>query len=119
MTSLTGQESSANQPDLPINPGTTTNTGGKPGKDDPSVPFKVGKESSSSGGLDVGRIDKADAATSNASGTSEQRCGEDLAFQQEAGEKGYVGPKTGSESLVESIERSVHERGEGEHSREM
>lgn len=54
MSSLTSQESSANQPELPSNQGTTTHTG--PGKDDPSVPFKVGNESSK--GLNASTTDK-------------------------------------------------------------
>ena len=48
----------------------------------------------------------------NASGTSETRRGEDLSFQQEGEGSGFVGKKTGSESLIDSIEGSVHERGE-------
>lgn len=47
----------------------------------------------------------------NASGTSETRRGEDLSFQQEGEGEGFVGKKTGSESLIDSIEGSVQERG--------
>jgi hypothetical protein len=35
-----------------------------------------------------------------------------LSFQQEDEGEGFVGKKTGSESLIDSIEGSVHERGE-------
>lgn len=44
---------------------------------------------------------------SNASGTSEQRRGEDVSFTQDPGEQGYVGKKTGSESLVDQIEKTM------------
>jgi hypothetical protein len=50
--------------------------------------------------------------TQNASGTSEQRSGADLSQGS-----GDTGGKSGSESLLDSVEKSVHERGEGEHSR--
>jgi len=55
----------------------------------------------------------------NASDTSEQRSGEDAKFNQQTEPKGEssVGTKTGSESLIDSVERSVHEKGEAEHSR--
>ncbi|KAJ4346791.1 uncharacterized protein N0V89_010723 [Didymosphaeria variabile] len=114
MSSLTAQESSASQPDLPSNQGTTAQTG--PGKDDPSVPFKVGNEATR--GLDASTTDKTTYGN-NASGTSEARRGEDLSFQQEEEGEGFVGKKTGSESLIDSVEGSVHERGEAEHSRAM
>lgn len=45
--------------------------------------------------------------TSNASATSENRRGEDVTFTQDGGEKGYVGVKTGSERLVDQVERSL------------
>ena len=48
----------------------------------------------------------------NASGTSETRRGEDLSFQQGGEGEGFVGKKTGSESLIASIEGSVQEKGE-------
>lgn len=50
----------------------------------------------------------------NASGTSEQRSGADLSELDGGRDKGG---KSGSESLLDSVEKSVHERGEGEHSR--
>lgn len=126
MSSLTAQESSANQGDLPINQGTGPKNAGS--GSDPSVPFQVGDRSSK--GLDVATTEKvrqmnafylvkaSDAKQkqtsygNNASGTSETRRGEDLSFQQEGEGQGFVGKKTGSESLIDSIEGSVHERGE-------
>ena len=128
MSSLTAQESTANQGDLPINQGTgSTNTSSG---SDSSVPFKVGNEPNK--GLDAATTDKVRWMTcfpsgvvrisdakqqqtsygNNASGTSETRRGEDLSFQQEGEGSGFVGKKTGSESLIDSIEGSVHERGE-------
>ncbi|KAK3201015.1 hypothetical protein GRF29_213g664255 [Pseudopithomyces chartarum] len=111
MSSLTAQESTANQGDLPINQGTgSKNTGSG---SHPSVPFRVGSEPSK--GLDAATTDKTSFGN-NASGTSETRRGEDLSFQQEGeGEGGgFVGKKTGSESLIDSIEGSVHEREAGD-----
>jgi hypothetical protein len=136
MSSLTSQESSETQPSNPVNPGTSTAT-----KDDPSVPFKVGDTSSS--GISGGTVDKVylppnlkypwrpnnntnlistiqtSVSGKNASDTSEQRRGEDTTYNSQTEKKGSssVGRKTGSESLIESIEGSVHERGEAEHSR--
>jgi hypothetical protein len=130
MSSLTNQESSETQPNNPVNSG-----GEKGVQDDPSVPTKVGDKSSS--GLSSGIVDKVDltfcilvsacmlmqrqtsAGTKNASDTSEQRSGEDVKFNTQQDPKGSseVGTKTGSESLIDSVESSVHERGEAEHSR--
>lgn len=54
----------------------------------------------------------------NASDTSEQRRGEDVTqdTRQEYEGKGDVGVKTGSESLIDGIERSVHEGDEEDRS---
>ncbi|KAJ4377596.1 hypothetical protein N0V83_000423 [Neocucurbitaria cava] len=100
MSSLTGQESSETQPDNPVNPGTTSDKG----QNDPSIPFKIGDKSSSSpSGLSGITVDKSSYGQDNASGTSEQRSGEDL--------------KSGGGSVLGSVEESVHARGEAETSR--
>jgi hypothetical protein len=54
----------------------------------------------------------------NASGTSEQRRGEDVTqnTKQEYEGSSSVGTKTGSESLIDSVEKSVHEGGESDRS---
>ncbi|KAF2626641.1 hypothetical protein BU25DRAFT_411613 [Macroventuria anomochaeta] len=110
MSSLTAQESSESNPKNPVNEGTTSAPGTG---SDPAVPKGTGKTSDS--GFESGlssKGDKISAGTQNASGNSEQRSGADLS--QEGGDKGG---KSGSESLLDSVEKSVHERGEGEHSR--
>jgi hypothetical protein len=57
---------------------------------------------------------QSSAGTQIASGTSEQRWGADLSSV--SGGKD-AGRKSGSESLLDSVKKSVHKRGEGEHSR--
>ncbi|KAF1967294.1 hypothetical protein BU23DRAFT_483910 [Bimuria novae-zelandiae CBS 107.79] len=114
MSSLTSQEFSATQGDLPINQGTVTKDTGP--DSNPSVPFKVGNKNTDE--LDASTTDKTSFGN-NASGTSETRREEDLSFQQDGGGPGFVGKKTSSESLIDSIEGSVHERVEGEYSRAM
>jgi hypothetical protein len=54
----------------------------------------------------------------NASGTSEQRRGEDVTqnTKQEYEGSSSVGMKTGSENLIDSVERSVHEGGDSDRS---
>ena len=63
---------------------------------------------------------KTSPGTHNASGTSEQRRGDDVTqnTKQEYEGTSYVGTKTGSESLIDSVEKSVHEGGEATHSGE-
>ncbi|USP72840.1 hypothetical protein yc1106_00114 [Curvularia clavata] len=106
MSSLTSQESSNTQPKNPVNPGQDT-AGTFEG--DGSVPFKTGG-SSDPAGLSTS-VDKSAYGQQNASDTSEQRRGEDVTqnTRQEYEGKGDVGVKTGSESLIDSVERSVHE----------
>ncbi|KAJ4993554.1 hypothetical protein SVAN01_01102 [Stagonosporopsis vannaccii] len=113
MSSLTAQESSESNPKNPVNKGTTSAPGTG---SDPAVPFGTGAQSGSGfkGGLSSGVADKTSAGTQNASGTSEQRSGADLSAL-DGGQD--AGGKSASESLLDSVERSVHERGEGEHSR--
>ncbi|XPT03662.1 hypothetical protein M3J09_012750 [Ascochyta lentis] len=108
MSSLTAHESSESNPRNPVNEGTTAAPGTG---SDPAVPFLTGGDDDGSG-LSSGRVDKISAGTQNAAGTSEQRSGADLSRGS-----GGVGGKSGSASLLDSVERSVHERGEGEHSR--
>jgi hypothetical protein len=52
-------------------------------------------------------MEQAEPGLHNASGTSEQRQGEDLSFVQDPGEKGYVGTKTASENLIDTIEKEM------------
>ncbi|KAI4628259.1 hypothetical protein J4E80_002397 [Alternaria sp. BMP 0032] len=113
MSSLTGQESSNTQPKNPVNP--SEDTAGT-FKGDPSVPFKTG-QSTDPAGLSVS-VDKAAPGQQNASGTSEQRRGEDITqnTRQEYEGSSSVGTKTGSESLIDSVERSMHEGGESDRS---
>jgi hypothetical protein len=63
---------------------------------------------------------KTSPGTQNASGTSEQRSGEDITQNTKQKHQGTsnVGTKTGSESLIDSVEKSVHEDGEATHSGE-
>ncbi|KAF2746060.1 hypothetical protein M011DRAFT_478449 [Sporormia fimetaria CBS 119925] len=84
----------------------TTNNNNQATEDDPSVPFKVGGKQDDTG-ISTGTIDNTNPGIQNAGGTSEQRRGQDVSFTQDPGEKGYVGTKTASESLVEGIERSA------------
>ncbi|KAL1601917.1 hypothetical protein SLS59_005082 [Nothophoma quercina] len=110
MSSLTAQESSESNPQNPVNKGTTSAPGTG---SDPAVPFGTGSKTDS--GFESGlssKADKSSVGTQNASGTSEQRSGADLSQGS-----GDTGGKSASESLLGSVEKSVHERGEGEHSR--
>ncbi|CAN9134817.1 unnamed protein product [Alternaria alternata] len=113
MSSLTGQESSNTQPRNPVNSGEDT---AGTFKGDSSVPFKTGG-STDPAGLSV-PADKSAPGQQNASGTSEQRRGEDVTqnTKQEYEGSSSVGQKTGSESLIDSIEKSVHEGGEADRS---
>ncbi|KAF1834104.1 hypothetical protein BDW02DRAFT_630672 [Decorospora gaudefroyi] len=113
MSSLTGQESSNTQPNNPVNPGDDISGSFK---GDPSVPFKTGGQSDPAG-LSTS-VDKTSYGQENASGTSEQRRGEDVAqnMKQEYEGSSSVGTKTGSESLIDCVERSVHESGNATHS---
>ncbi|KAH6881582.1 hypothetical protein BKA58DRAFT_445784 [Alternaria rosae] len=113
MSSLTGQESSNTQPKNPVNP--SEDTSGT-FKGDPSVPFKTG-QSTDPAGLSTS-VDKAAPGQQNASGTSEERRGEDVTqnTKQEYEGSSNVGTKTGGESLIESVERSMHEGGESDRS---
>lgn len=54
------------------------------------------------------------AGTQNVLGTSETRSGANLS-EFDGGKD--TGAKSGSESLLDSVEKFVHKRGEGEHSR--
>ncbi|KAF3053978.1 hypothetical protein E8E11_002373 [Didymella keratinophila] len=112
MSSLTAQESSESNPSNSVNKGTTSAPGTGT---DTAVPFGTGSKTDSGfdRGLSSGTADKTSVGTQNASGTSEQRSGADLS-ELDGGDKGG---KSGSESLLDSVEKSVHERGEGEHSR--
>lgn len=137
MSSLTAQESSEANPSNPINEGTTSAPGTG---SDPAVPFGTGAKSDSGfdAGLSSGTVDKVRfphaqyqvhvyqvhgrellmggvqtaAGTQNASGSSEQRSGADLSQGS-----GDTGGKSGSASVLDGVEKSVHERGEAEHSR--
>ncbi|CAA9962857.1 hypothetical protein PTMSG1_06225 [Pyrenophora teres f. maculata] len=106
MSSLTGQESSNTQPQNPVNPG-DEKTGTFKG--DPSVPLKTGASTDPTG-LSTS-VDKSSYGQQNASGTSEQRRGEDVTqnTKQEYEGTSSLGIKTGSESLIDSVEKSVHE----------
>ncbi|KAJ4373624.1 hypothetical protein N0V86_007767 [Didymella sp. IMI 355093] len=112
MSSLTAQESSESNPKNPVNEGTTSAAGTG---SDPAIPFGTGSKTDS--GFESGlssKADKSSVGTQNASGTSEQRSGADLSELDGGRDKGG---KSASESLLDSVEKSVHERGEGEHSR--
>ncbi|KAJ4411597.1 hypothetical protein N0V91_001382 [Didymella pomorum] len=111
MSSLTAQESSETQPSNPVNKGTTSAPGTGT---DTAGPFSTGAKRES--GFDSGlssRADKSSVRVQNASGTSEQGSGANLSELDGGDKEG----KSGSESLLDSVEKSVHERGEAEHSR--
>ncbi|XP_014558809.1 hypothetical protein COCVIDRAFT_93652 [Bipolaris victoriae FI3] len=114
MSSLTAQESSNTQPQNPVNPGDDTSG---TFKGDPSVPFKTGG-SNDRAGLSTS-VDKSSYSQQNASDTSEQRRGEDVTqnTKQEYEGSSDVGVNTGSESLLDSVERSVKENGQEDRSR--
>ncbi|EDU44099.1 hypothetical protein A1F94_012868 [Pyrenophora tritici-repentis] len=110
MSSLTTQESSNTQPPNPANPGSSQKD---TSKGDPSVPFKTGVSTTPSGLSNS--VDKTSYGQQNTCGTSEQRRGEDITqnTRQEYEGTGSLGMKTGSESLIDSVERSVR-GGDGE-----
>ncbi|KAF3003472.1 hypothetical protein E8E13_003815 [Curvularia kusanoi] len=124
MSSLTTQESSQTRPSNPINPGHPSS----PKKhSDPAIPFPTGGKTDSgfSRGLSSAITDKTSAGVQNASTTSEQRSGAEfskLGVEREGEERsnGDMGRsvKSASESLMQSVEGSVQERGEGVHSME-
>lgn len=80
-------------------PPASTNT-----KSDPSAQYPVSNEHLT--GLDATTTDKSDYGLSNASGTSEERRGEDLKLPEKSGQ-GFTKEKTASEGLVEGIERRM------------
>ncbi|CAO2647297.1 Nn.00g082190.m01.CDS01 [Neocucurbitaria sp. VM-36] len=69
--------------------------------------------------INPGTADKSSHGQDDASGTSEQRSGEDItqSTKQESQGSGEVGKKSGGGSLMDSVEKSVHDRGEAEQSR--